>query len=67
MTCDQILIAFLLIILTNTLNCCFCVASFGLGRPQELVANVYRCLVPILNNKDGSVITPLLNTGDQVN
>ncbi|XP_071509804.1 uncharacterized protein [Diadema antillarum] len=35
------------------------------GRPQELVANVFRCLVPILNNEDGTVITPLLNTGDQ--
>ncbi|XP_063963013.1 uncharacterized protein LOC129270950 [Lytechinus pictus] len=31
------------------------------GRPQELVANVFRCLVPILNNEDGTVITPLLN------
>ncbi|XP_072037364.1 uncharacterized protein [Amphiura filiformis] len=34
-------------------------------RPQEMVANVFRCLVPILNNEDGTVITPLLNTGDQ--
>ena len=40
--------------------------SFGKARPQEMVANVYRCLVPILNNDDGTVITPLLNTGDQV-
>nr|XP_054763994.1 uncharacterized protein LOC129270701 isoform X1 [Lytechinus pictus] len=45
---------------------CFETRSFGAaGRPQELVANVFRCLVPILNNEDGSVITPLLNTGDQ--
>ena len=36
------------------------------GRPQELVANVFRCLVSILKDEDGSVITPLLNTGDQV-
>ncbi|XP_030852134.1 uncharacterized protein LOC756962 [Strongylocentrotus purpuratus] len=35
------------------------------GRPQELVANVFRCLVSILKNEDGSVISPLLNTGDQ--
>ena len=42
------------------------VISRRMGRPQELVANVYRCLVPILNNEDGTVITPLLNTGDQV-
>ncbi|XP_072040435.1 uncharacterized protein [Amphiura filiformis] len=44
---------------------CFETKTFGMGRPQELVANVYRCLVPILNNEDGTVITPLLNTGDQ--
>ncbi|XP_071500390.1 uncharacterized protein [Diadema antillarum] len=35
------------------------------GRPQELVANVFRCLVSILKDEDGKVITPLLNTGDQ--
>nr|XP_054764463.1 uncharacterized protein LOC129271127 [Lytechinus pictus] len=39
--------------------------KFHDGRPQELVANVFRCLVSILKNEDGSVITPLLNTGDQ--
>ncbi|XP_038064142.1 uncharacterized protein LOC119734685 [Patiria miniata] len=36
-----------------------------LFRPQELVANVFRCLVPILNNEPGTVISPLLNTGGQ--
>ena len=35
-------------------------------RPKELVGNVFRCLVPILNNEPGTVITPLLNTGGQV-
>ncbi|XP_072167951.1 uncharacterized protein [Diadema setosum] len=35
------------------------------GRPQELVSHAFRCLVPILNNQDGSVITPLLNAGSQ--
>ncbi|XP_022091444.1 LOW QUALITY PROTEIN: uncharacterized protein LOC110979713, partial [Acanthaster planci] len=34
-------------------------------RPQELVGNVFRCLVPILSNEPGTVITPLLNTGIQ--
>ncbi|XP_038064143.1 uncharacterized protein LOC119734686 [Patiria miniata] len=34
-------------------------------RPQELVGNVFRCLVPILNNEPGTVVTPLLNTGIQ--
>ncbi|XP_030851966.1 uncharacterized protein LOC100888822 isoform X2 [Strongylocentrotus purpuratus] len=48
------------------MSLCFCFPGFGsAGRPQELVANVFRCLVPILNNQDGTVITPLLNTGDQ--
>ncbi|XP_030847279.1 uncharacterized protein LOC100892549 isoform X2 [Strongylocentrotus purpuratus] len=35
------------------------------GRPQELVGHAFRCLVPILKNKDASVITPLLSTGNQ--
>ncbi|XP_022091442.1 uncharacterized protein LOC110979711 [Acanthaster planci] len=42
-----------------------CVSVGRLCRPQELVANVFRCLVPILNNEPGTVITPLLNTGGQ--
>ncbi|XP_022091443.1 uncharacterized protein LOC110979712 [Acanthaster planci] len=39
--------------------------TWGRYCPQELVANVFRCLVPILNNEPGTVITPLLNTGGQ--
>nr|XP_054763822.1 uncharacterized protein LOC129270468 [Lytechinus pictus] len=35
------------------------------GRPSELVSHAFRCLVPILNNQDGTVITPLLNSGSQ--
>ncbi|XP_077977077.1 uncharacterized protein LOC144432686 [Glandiceps talaboti] len=35
------------------------------GHSTELIGDVFRCLVPILNNKDGRVITPLLATGDQ--
>ncbi|KAJ8037710.1 hypothetical protein HOLleu_18601 [Holothuria leucospilota] len=30
-----------------------------------MVGDVFRCLVPILKNEDGSVVTPLLSTGDQ--
>ncbi|XP_071958716.1 uncharacterized protein [Antedon mediterranea] len=44
---------------------CFETRYHGKSKPQELVADVYRCLVPVLNNQDGTVITPLLNTGDQ--
>ncbi|XP_033108418.1 uncharacterized protein LOC117109994 [Anneissia japonica] len=44
---------------------CFEAKHVGFSRPQELVGDVFRCLIPILNNQDGSVITPLLNTGDQ--
>ncbi|XP_038064139.1 uncharacterized protein LOC119734684 [Patiria miniata] len=44
---------------------CFETNLFGSRRPQELVGDVFRCLVPVLNNQDGTVITPLLNTGDQ--
>ncbi|XP_070564316.1 uncharacterized protein [Ptychodera flava] len=35
------------------------------GHPAELVGDVFRCLVSILRNQDGRVITPLLTTGDQ--
>ncbi|XP_072027087.1 uncharacterized protein [Amphiura filiformis] len=34
-------------------------------RPSELIGNIFRCLVPVLSDKDGSVITPLLSTGNQ--
>ncbi|XP_071792783.1 uncharacterized protein [Asterias amurensis] len=44
---------------------CFETRVFGSRRPQELVGDVFRCLVPKLNNQDSTVITPLLNTGDQ--
>ncbi|XP_033121102.1 uncharacterized protein LOC117120194 [Anneissia japonica] len=45
---------------------CFEAEHEGFSRPQEHVGDVFRCLNLILNNQDGSVITPLLNTGDQV-
>ena len=35
-------------------------------RPHEMVGNVFRCLVPVLKNEPGTVISPLLNTGAQV-
>ncbi|XP_022091421.1 uncharacterized protein LOC110979700 [Acanthaster planci] len=44
---------------------CFETKVFGSGRPQEMVSDVFRCLVPLFNNKDGTVIAPLLNTGNQ--
>ncbi|XP_071958348.1 uncharacterized protein [Antedon mediterranea] len=44
---------------------CFEAKHTGFSRPQELVGDVFRCLIPILKNQDGSVITPLLNTGSQ--
>ncbi|XP_071476688.1 uncharacterized protein [Diadema antillarum] len=44
---------------------CFESRRFRAGRPQELVGHAFRCLVPILKNKDASVITPLLSTGNQ--
>ncbi|XP_071793896.1 uncharacterized protein [Asterias amurensis] len=34
-------------------------------RPHEMVGNVFRCLVPVLKNEPGTVISPLLNTGAQ--
>lgn len=34
--------------------------------PPKVIGAVFRCLVPILNNKEGSVIMPLLSCGDQV-
>ncbi|XP_071958782.1 uncharacterized protein [Antedon mediterranea] len=37
----------------------------GGSQPQKLVGDVFRCLVPVLNNQDGTVITPMLTTGDQ--
>nr|XP_006820675.1 PREDICTED: uncharacterized protein LOC100375438 [Saccoglossus kowalevskii] len=39
--------------------------SYLYAHPVELVGDVFRCLVPILRNQDGQVITPLLATGDQ--
>ncbi|XP_070564247.1 uncharacterized protein [Ptychodera flava] len=44
---------------------CFESNRTRLGHPAEFVSNVFRCMVPILNNQDGRVITPLLATGDQ--
>jgi hypothetical protein len=35
-------------------------------KPPKVIGAVFRCLVPILNNKEGSVIMPLLSCGDQV-
>lgn len=34
--------------------------------PPKVIGAVFRCLVPILKNKEGSVIMPLLSSGDQV-
>ncbi|KAJ8037270.1 hypothetical protein HOLleu_18049 [Holothuria leucospilota] len=31
--------------------------------PKEFVGDVFRCLVPVLNNESGTVITPILSTG----
>lgn len=34
--------------------------------PPQVIGAVFRCLVPILNNEEGSVMMPFLSTGDQV-
>ncbi|XP_077868252.1 uncharacterized protein LOC100375438 [Saccoglossus kowalevskii] len=44
---------------------CFESTRYLYAHPVELVGDVFRCLVPILRNQDGQVITPLLATGDQ--
>ena len=42
--------------------------GFGGGgkTPPQTVGAVFRCLVPILNNREGTVMMPLLASGDQV-
>ena len=38
----------------------------ALRHPAELVGDVFRALIPMFQNQEKSVITPLLATGDQV-
>lgn len=35
------------------------------SKQAQVIGDVFRCLVPILENKEGKVIMPLLSTGDQ--
>ncbi|XP_071813337.1 uncharacterized protein [Apostichopus japonicus] len=44
---------------------CFETKMMSQSPPQEMVGDAFRCLVPVLKNEDGSVITSLLNTGNQ--
>ena len=34
--------------------------------PAELVGEVFRCLIPLCNNEEKTVLSPLLATGDAV-
>ncbi|XP_032233355.1 uncharacterized protein LOC5508685 isoform X2 [Nematostella vectensis] len=39
--------------------------GFRGSRPPAVIGAVFRCLVPVLNNQEGSVMMPLLTSGDQ--